>query len=1030
MSKKKVTVPRTYNPGKGRPKEYLAYLNWQEMQELQRINGGNMERGPKGLPSFPPAGAMSGGSAKSPASTSTSKAAGSTASKSATSGKMGASSSQTGGVRSTSTAKSTSTASKSTTSGKMGASSSQTGGVRSATGGGGGGGGSGTSGRIGSAVTGARVGTSNLGISRGVSGGGGGGGGGGVSRPAVTGGAGRDSTRGLGVGAGTTAIGRSDKSAISAANKANARSAENTPALKNDRARSTGPGGGVLQAPVRETSPGQRISGAIRSVQQPVSTATRSVGAPAATMQIGSTPMSTQGISFGTPAAARAFNMAVSGRTAAGVPASGSFPSPAQIRAETQARLNAQRMAQQPVDFTGANSPFADPSVVSYTRPGITDYPSAPQGVYGPRTGVGIGYLSPAVTPGMITTGMPSPYSGTIQPRYNAEATLKAYEAEKRAPVQAKIQDRVPTATPTTPQGRVAVPGLITNPSLSRPMTSEDAFRQYAEMRNPTAIPISQPLPTPKPIQDRLNVVPSWEQSAYTGVGQFDVPVDGKIQDRINVVPSPEQSLYTGRPPQRISEAPPYAGAERVLRVENIMSDAGIRKSIPGGISTIPSDIFEGANSPFASPEVESYTPGFAPARPVTGPWPGQSAIPPNPPVYTPGKVFTDPIADRVLGTYPGPISSPVSITPGGMTVYRTPEGFGIAEPPAPMRASDMPPYAGTGITALAPQAPAPGLSRVSNIFATNPRTLATDLRQQITEGYEGLRPRGEDTAVGVPGPETPRSDVVEGAPREGEVTVKRGDTLTKIARENGVTIDSILDANPQITNPDRIREGQRISIPGGGDQDAEGASPSQQIGAPSQDISISEEAEIAQENYRKKADIARRVGTTALNLTAPGAGTLFGQGLKYLNEGTQKLVDAYQDAGMAERKEMEEAFPNLIAHGNAMGINTYYGMDKYNSWADERGLRAPQSSGGGGGRESGIGALAGIDYPYGSSAAGGSSSRDSDSTPSTPTGARPYIYYEWDLGLNIPSPSDPKYTDYQKYLAERAAAQASFGMV
>ena len=58
MSKKTVKAPLSYDPGKGRPKEHLAYLNWQEMQELQRINGGNMERGPKGLPSFPPADAI------------------------------------------------------------------------------------------------------------------------------------------------------------------------------------------------------------------------------------------------------------------------------------------------------------------------------------------------------------------------------------------------------------------------------------------------------------------------------------------------------------------------------------------------------------------------------------------------------------------------------------------------------------------------------------------------------------------------------------------------------------------------------------------------------------------------------------------------------------------------------------------------------------------------------------------------------------------------------------------------------------
>lgn len=75
MSKKKVTAPLTYNPGKGRPKEHLAYLNWQEMEALKRLNGNNQERGPKGLPSFPPADAR-GSSSKASSSKSSSKSTG------------------------------------------------------------------------------------------------------------------------------------------------------------------------------------------------------------------------------------------------------------------------------------------------------------------------------------------------------------------------------------------------------------------------------------------------------------------------------------------------------------------------------------------------------------------------------------------------------------------------------------------------------------------------------------------------------------------------------------------------------------------------------------------------------------------------------------------------------------------------------------------------------------------------------------------------------------------------------------------
>ncbi|MFJ4555177.1 LysM peptidoglycan-binding domain-containing protein [Streptomyces massasporeus] len=42
---------------------------------------------------------------------------------------------------------------------------------------------------------------------------------------------------------------------------------------------------------------------------------------------------------------------------------------------------------------------------------------------------------------------------------------------------------------------------------------------------------------------------------------------------------------------------------------------------------------------------------------------------------------------------------------------------------------------------------------------------------------------------------------------------VKRGDNLTKIARMHHVTLDQILDWNPQIKNPDLIHPGDRIRV-------------------------------------------------------------------------------------------------------------------------------------------------------------------------------------------------------------------------
>lgn len=72
---KKITAPKTYEPGKGRPREHLAYLNEREMAYLRKINGNNMEFGPRGLPSFPPADAV--GSSSKASSSSGQRGAGS-----------------------------------------------------------------------------------------------------------------------------------------------------------------------------------------------------------------------------------------------------------------------------------------------------------------------------------------------------------------------------------------------------------------------------------------------------------------------------------------------------------------------------------------------------------------------------------------------------------------------------------------------------------------------------------------------------------------------------------------------------------------------------------------------------------------------------------------------------------------------------------------------------------------------------------------------------------------------------------------
>ena len=43
---------------------------------------------------------------------------------------------------------------------------------------------------------------------------------------------------------------------------------------------------------------------------------------------------------------------------------------------------------------------------------------------------------------------------------------------------------------------------------------------------------------------------------------------------------------------------------------------------------------------------------------------------------------------------------------------------------------------------------------------------------------------------------------------------VKAGDTLSKVAKRYGISLAQLLQANPQITNPDRIQVGQLVNLP------------------------------------------------------------------------------------------------------------------------------------------------------------------------------------------------------------------------
>ena len=50
--------------------------------------------------------------------------------------------------------------------------------------------------------------------------------------------------------------------------------------------------------------------------------------------------------------------------------------------------------------------------------------------------------------------------------------------------------------------------------------------------------------------------------------------------------------------------------------------------------------------------------------------------------------------------------------------------------------------------------------------------------------------------------------------------TVKPGDTLSKIAMRNGVTLPQLLQANPKISDPNKIKVGDVINLPNGSTAD------------------------------------------------------------------------------------------------------------------------------------------------------------------------------------------------------------------
>jgi len=167
----------------------------------------------------------------------------------------------------------------------------------------------------------------------------------------------------------------------------------------------------------------------------------------------------------------------------------------------------------------------------------------------------------------------------------------------------------------------------------------------------------------------------------------------------------------------------------------------------------------------------------------------------------------------------------------------------------------------------------------------------------------------------------------------------------------------------------------------------------------------------------QKTAIRAAKIGTSALRKSI--IGRAFAGTIRAGAKAVEALAPEGSDLELAARKAAEGG-EALMDPGEAMA--EYYRADpieqqrlaeaqrKYReavgfSWFPEsRGER--QFVGGGGG----MGAV---------SVSGGGGGADSG-------GGRPYVYYQWDVGVNIPSPGDPLYTQYQEYLKTKETAPSA----
>lgn len=146
-------------------------------------------------------------------------------------------------------------------------------------------------------------------------------------------------------------------------------------------------------------------------------------------------------------------------------------------------------------------------------------------------------------------------------------------------------------------------------------------------------------------------------------------------------------------------------------------------------------------------------------------------------------------------------------------------------------------------------------------------------------------------------------------APANGSLySVKSGDTLTKIANQFGVSLQTLLSANPTITNPNLIYPNQKINVPMGGNVDA-----TEIVNKTQEQLFADATKTESTNNGIEKATLAEKTETTEPVFKMPSSTDIYN---KFLNtedikNSKQALID--YDKELAKLDAQEQALEDDI---------------------------------------------------------------------------------------------------------------------